>query len=417
LRRIVVAALRNAPFGRLLATYTLDEAADWLLGIALAVFVWERTGNALAVAGILIASRFGPSLVITPLSQRLSTVRLGAALAGLYVAAGVIAAVVAAATGAPLPVLYLLTFAATTCAATGRVLTRTAACNTLDRHGLLREGAAALNVSYGAVNVLGPAAAGAATVLAGTQVGVLCAAAVFLALAAATWTLDGTVAGGDTAADDDAKPVGLREALRVLTSSPGVAGMLAAATVLLVLFCMDEPILLPYVEQALGGTTTQFATLLTFWGVGLLLGGISFTLLRRWSMLGTFVVAGTLLAGSYLTLGASHGLAVAYAAAVLGGIGNGMFWATLTVVTLEAVPPAMRAQTSGLVESLALATPGIGYLLGGGLSEVLSPAEVYLLAGALGGAVVLALGLALWRPARRLTVTAPAFTAIPSEGR
>lgn len=413
----MVAALRISPFGRLLATYTLDEAADWLLGMALAVFVYERTGSALAVAGVLIASRFGPSLVITPLSARLSTVRLGAALAGLYLAAGVIATVVAATTGAPLPLLYVLTFTATTCAATGRVLTRTAACNALDRHGLLREGAAAINVSYGAINVLGPAAAGAATVLAGTQVGVLCAAAIFVALAAATWRLGGTVSSGETAgAQNGATPVGLREAFGVLTSSRSVAAMLGAATVLLVLFCMDEPILLPYVEQSLGGTTGHFATLLTFWGVGLLLGGLGFTLLRRWSMLGTFVVAGSLLAASYLTLGAAHALTLAYAAAVVGGIGNGMFWATLTVVTLEAVPPAMRAQASGLVESLALATPGIGYLLGGGLSEVLSPAQVYLLAGALGGAVVLTLGLALWRPVSRRAVHAPVLTPVPTNG-
>lgn len=412
----MVAALRIAPFGRLLATYTLDEAADWLLGIALAVFVWERTGSALAVAGVLIASRFGPSLVISPLSRRLSTARLGAALAGLYLVAGAVAALIACTTAAPLPLLYALTFVATTCAATGRVLTRTAACNRLDAHGLLREGAAAINVSYGAVNVLGPAAAGTAAVLAGTQIGVLCAAAIFAALAAATWRLGGTAAGGQ---EEDASQadVGLREALRVLTASPGVAAMLAAATALLVLFCMDEPILLPYVEQALGGTTAQFATLLTFWGVGLLLGGLTFTLLRRWSMLGAFVVAGSLLAGAYLTLGVSHALAVAYAAAVVGGIGNGMFWATLTVVTLEAVPPAMRAQTSGLVESLALATPGVGYLLGGGLSELLSPAQVYTLAGALGGAVVLALGLALWRPVRRLAVPAPVLSPAPGEGR
>lgn len=414
----MVAALRIPPFGRLLATYTLDEAADWLIGMALAVFVWQRTGSALAVAGVLIASRFGPSLVITPLSGRLSTRRLGAALAGLYLTAGVVAAVLAASTGAPLPLLYVLIFAAATCAATGRVLTRTAACNALDEHGLLREGAAAINVSYGAINVLGPAVAGAATVIAGTQVGVLCAAAIFVGLAAVTWNLRGTVTGDAPAgADEEPTPVSFREALRVLTSSPGVAGMLTGATVLLVLFCMDEPILLPYVEQSLSGTAAQFATLLTFWGVGLLLGGVAFTLLRRWSMLGAFVVAGSLLAGSYLTLGASHALAVAYTAAVIGGIGNGMFWATLTVVTLEAVPPAMRAQTSGLVESLMLATPGIGYLLGGGLSEVLSPAQVYLLAGALGGGVVLALGLALWRPVRRLAVPTPVLAPIPTEGR
>ncbi|UUY06262.1 hypothetical protein LRS13_12365 [Svornostia abyssi] len=98
-------------------------------------------------------------------------------------------------------------------------------------------------------------------------------------------------------------------------------------------------------------------------------------------------------------------------------MGNGLFWSTLTVVTLEAVPPAVRAQTSGATESLALAAPGVGYLIGGGLSELLSPAQVYLLAGGLGLCVVLSLGLALSRPARSRAATGsrrPAVTAVTS---
>ncbi|MBJ7520833.1 MAG: MFS transporter [Solirubrobacteraceae bacterium] len=396
----MVSALRIRPFGRLLATYTLDEAADWLVGIALAVFVYERTGSALAVAALLVSIRFGPSLVLAPLAGRLAARRLGAVLAGLYAGAAVAVLALAASTAAPLAVILLLTFIASTLAATGRVITRTASSNLLDGHGRLRDGIAALNISAGGVNVLGPALAGAITVAAGTQASVLVAATVFTGLAIATWSLQGAASGADDAGDAGA-PAGVRETLRVLTASPGIAAVLLAAATLLVLFCMDEPILLPYVQDSLSGDTSHYAVLLTSWGVGLLLGGLTFTLFRGTAMLGAFVLAGLLLAGAYLTLGLATTLPVAYGAAVVGGMGNGMFWGALNVVTLEAVPPAMRARTSGVVESLALATPGIGYLLGGGLSEVLSPASVYLLAGGLGAAVVLALGVSRSRPAAR----------------
>lgn len=401
----MLSALRIHPFGRLLATYTLDEAADWLVGIALAVFVYERTGSALAVAGLLIAIRFGPSLIIAPLAGRLGARRLGAALSGLYLGAGAFALILAALSSAPLPVLFGLTFLAATCAATGRVLTRTAASNLLDEHGLLRDGIAALNVSASAVGVLGPAAAGALTLLAGTQVGVIVAATIFLCLAAATRPLTGAAVGPD--ADDE--PVSTREAIRALAAAPGVAALLLGSVALLVLFCTDEPILLPYVEQSLNGGTGTYAALLSVWGVGLLVGTLAFTALRRWSMVGAFLVAGSLFAGAYVTLGLAHTVTVAFAAAIVGGAGNGMFWGALNIVTLEAVPPSLRAQTSGLTESLALATPGVGYLLGGGLSEVLSPAQVYVLAGGLGACVVVTLALASWRPARHLASVGPAF--------
>lgn len=408
--RPVLAALRIRPFGRLLATYTLDEAADWLVGIALAILVYKRTGSALGVALLLMATRFGPSLIITPLAGRLGALRLGRTLGALYLLAAAGATILAVGTAAPLGLLYALTFATATCAATGRVLTRTAACNLLDRHGLLREGAAAINVSYGAINVLGPATAGAVAVLVGPQAGVLLGAGIFAGLAASVWTVTGSAAGEDS----DEAPAGLREGWRVLTSSPGIAAVILGAAALLVLFSMDEPVLLPYVERSLGGDAGDYATLLTFWGVGILLGSACFTFLRRWSMLGVFVLAGSLLAGAYVGLGLAQSTAAAFAVAIGGGIGNGMFWGAFNVITLEAVPPAMRTRTSGVVESLALATPGIGYLLGGGLSELLSPAQVYLIAGATGGAVVLALGLVAWRPAR---VARPATVLVPSPSR
>ncbi|UUY06263.1 hypothetical protein LRS13_12370 [Svornostia abyssi] len=265
-----MSALRIHPFGRLLATYTLDEAADWLVGIALAVFVYDRTHSALAVAALLMATRFGPSLVIAPLAGRLGTVRLGTALGGLYLGAAAVAFVLAALTHAPLPVLYALTFALSTSAAIGRVLTRTAASNLLDEHGKLREGIAAMNVSAGAINVLGPALAGTITALVGTQAGVLAAAGVFTGLAMTTWRLNGSAAG---TADEHAPSVSVREALRMLSATPSVAAILFASALLLVLLFMDEPILIPYIEGTLGGTTASYATLLTVWGVGLLLGG------------------------------------------------------------------------------------------------------------------------------------------------
>ncbi len=407
----MVSALRIHPFGRLLATYTLDGLADWLVSIGLAVLVYERTESVLAVAALLLASRFAPSLVIAPLAGRLGTRRLGAALAALYASSAGFAIILAFSASRPLASLYLLTFAATTTAATARVLTRTAACNGLDAHGRLREGAAALNLSAGATGVLGPAIAGACTVLIGTQGSVLLAALVFGTLAATTWPLRTPA----TSEDDAAEAGSVRDAIAVMASGPGVAAVLVAATLLLVLFSMDEPIMLPYVEQALGGDADQFAALLSVWGLGVLSGGGLFAGLRRWSMLGTFVLAGALFAGAYIVLGVAHSALVAYAACLIGGMGNGMFWGAFTVVTMEAVSPAVRTRASGVVESVALAAPGVGYLLGGVLGEVLTPAQVYLLAGVAGLSVVAALGLAIG-PARRASVPAlkPAMSGATS---
>lgn len=408
----MVSALRIHPFGRLLATYTLDGLADWLVSIGLAVLVYDRTESALAVAALLLASRFAPSLVIAPLAGRLGSRRLGAVLAALYVSSAGFAVILAFGVAMSLVFLYLVTFAATTAAATARVLTRTAACNGLDAHGKLREGAAALNLSTGTTSVLGPALAGACTVLLGTQASVLLAALVFGGLAATTWSLRAPATG-----EDDAAAAGsVREAVAVMASGPGVAAVLIAATLLLVLFSMDEPIMLPYVEQALGGDADQFAALLSVWGLGLLIGGGLFAGFRRWSMLGTFVVAGALFAGAYMVLGVAHSALVAYAACLVGGMGNGMFWGAFTVVTMEAVPPAIRTRVSGVVESVALAAPGVGYLLGGVLGEVISPAQVYLLAGAAGLSVVAALGVAIGGPARRVSVPAlkPAMSGATS---
>lgn len=395
----MVSALRIHPFGRLLATYTLDGLADWLVSIGLAVLVYERTESALAVAALLLASRFAPSLVIAPLAGRLGTRRIGAALAALYASSATFAIILAFSSSGPLASLYLLTFAATTAAATARVLTRTAACNGLEAHGKLREGAAALNLSTGTTSVLGPAVAGVCAVAVGTQGTVLLAALVFGTLTVATWPLRAAA----TTEDEAAEVASVREAVAVMASGPGVAAVLIAATLLLVLFSMDEPIMLPYVEQALGGDADQFAALLSIWGLGLLVGGGLFAAVRRWSMLGTFVVAGTLFGGAYMLLGVAHSALVAYGACLIGGIGNGMFWGAFTVVTMEAVSPAIRTRASGVVESIALAAPGVGYLLGGVLGEVLAPAQVYLLAGAAGLSIVTALGLATG-PARRVPV-------------
>lgn len=388
----MLSALRIHPFGRLLATYTLDEVANWLVGIALAVVVYDRTQSALAVAALLLASRFGPSLAITPLAARIERVRLGAALCALYGVAGVLALTLAVSTGAPVLVLYGLVFAATTCASTARVLTRTAACNVADERGLMREGAAALNLSFGAVNVLGPAAAGAATVMASPQASLFLAVGVFAALATITARISLA-----TEADDE-PVVGVRAGLRAMTAGPGVAAVMLAAAALLVVFSVDEPIMLPYVEQSLGGDATEFAAMMAAWGVGLLGGGALFAFLRRWSMFATFVLSGALFAGSYVALGSVDSASLAYAACVVGGAGNGIFWGALTVVTLEAVPAAVRTRTSGAIESIALAAPGIGYVLSGGLSELLTPAQVYLVSGAAGGCIVAALAIALRWP-------------------
>jgi MFS family permease len=65
----------------------------------------------------------------------------------------------------------------------------------------------------------------------------------------------------------------------------------------------------------------------------------------------------------------------------VGGLGNGIEAITMLTLIQELTSEPFQARVSGLVESMHLGAPGLGYLLGGVLAAALSPRAAYLIAG------------------------------------
>jgi MFS family permease len=99
----------------------------------------------------------------------------------------------------------------------------------------------------------------------------------------------------------------------------------------------------------------------------------------------------------YLGMAAAQTLAIACAASVLGGAGNGVQWVAVVSAVQELTIRSMQARVIGTLESVASATPGIGYLLGGVIASAWDPRATFLVAGIGVIAIVLASAVLLGR--------------------
>ena len=58
---------------------------------------------------------------------------------------------------------------------------------------------------------------------------------------------------------------------------------------------------------------------------------------------------------------------------MLGGFGNGIQWVSVMTALQEATPDDLQARITGLLESIASAMTGVGFLIGGVVTAVWSP--------------------------------------------
>jgi MFS family permease len=126
------------------------------------------------------------------------------------------------------------------------------------------------------------------------------------------------------------------------------------------------------------------------------------------------VAAGSAAVGlGYLGMAAAPGIAVACAAAVLGGLGNGVQWVALVTAVQEATEDRFQARVAGVLEGLVTAAPGVGFVAGGALTSLTDPRVTIAVAG--GGTVIAVLvGALVIGPAaiRRLS---PVTSGVPAE--
>jgi Transmembrane secretion effector len=382
-------ALRVPGFGRLAATYSLNGITEWMATVALAILVYDQTRDPFATTALFVAAKFLPAFVVPALSARLDGLPVARVLVGICgIEAALLAALAFQASLFWLPLVLLLAFVDGTLAAAARAVTRAATVSVLRPSDLLREGNAVLNLGASTGMLAGPALAGFAVALMGVGPVLAVTAAGFAGLAL-------LVAGARNIEPVEAEPAPwgtrLREATTYVRGHRILLVLLGGQALTLLLFTMTEPIEVVYVKENLDAGDAGLGALLTAWGVGLALGSAVFARVRKHPMVVLIPASTCLMAIGYLGMAVAPTLAIACAVSIVGGLGNGVQWVSVVTAIQEATEDRFQARVAGLFEALAAGAPGIGFLLGGLITALLSPRAAFAIAGS-GVMVLLAIG-------------------------
>jgi hypothetical protein len=405
---------------RILLAYTVNQVGTWLAYVALLLSTYDHTHSALAVAGLLVAGRLLPALLTPTLVAIVESSGRRGGLSLLYALEAVVAVALAGLLWHFwLPGLLVLVAIDGTAALTaGALLRATAARVAVEeipssesaphegteedasrkedgrgrRAALLgdedsavevaqRRANAALNMAFTAAVTLGPAVSGVIVAAAGSPTALLLDAASFLICGALLMNLQalpqekGGIGGAPTVRGR------LSAAWRHLQAVPQLRGLLVAEALAIVCFASVEPVVVLYVKGTLHGGDRGFGFLTAAWGVGMVLGGLTFARSVR-RPLKPMLVGGTLAGGmSYVGFAAAPTLAIACATAIVGGWGNGVQWPSLISAVQKLTPPELQGRLMGAVESIGGLCPAIGFLLGGAMGSLSSPRAAMLMAG------------------------------------
>ena len=398
-----LAPLAVRPFTRLLGSYTLNELGDCVGLVALALLVYDRTEAVAPTAAFFIAAKFLPALLAPVLTAQIDQLALRRTLPGLYVTeAAAFAALALIADGNFVLVLVLaLGLVDGTLAIAARGLTRGAVASVLQPAGLLKEGNALMNIGFAVASVGGTALGGLLIAQFGVAVALLVDAASFLAIAV---ILAFTRGLPELRVEREPWRERYGGGMRFARRNPVVRLLLAGQAVALLLFTLVIPIEVIYAKESLGTTDAGFGVLLASWGAGIVIGSLVYLLVKQRSAMALILVSTAAIGVAYLGLASAETLLVACVISIVGGAGNGVQWIAVVTALQEATPLDFQARIVGLLESLAAAIPGVGFLIGGALVALGSPRTAYAVSGA--GVLLLVLAALLFRPTLQRARTA-----------
>jgi predicted MFS family arabinose efflux permease len=432
---IAATPLRDPKLRRIVAAYTVNRLGTWFGFIALAVAVYEHTHSAIAVAALLVAGQVLPAFVVPALVARVEASSRRGELSGLYLFE---AAATAALAGLVwrfwLPGILLLVALDGTAALAASALLRAAAARAArewsyerhaqtlpapanlpaqtyagqagialavgesgnpelrgaegpDRNGTdpreadameaERRATAAINIGFAVTFTLGPTLAGLAVPAFGAPTALLIDTVSFVICAALLLDLRPHVEDAETSS----VRARVKAAWQHINDAPALRGLLLAEAVALVFFEFSPPIEVAYAKSTLHAGDGGYGLLLGVWGLGVAVGSVLFARSIRRS-LGMLLSASTLAVGlAYLGWAIAPSLAVACAAGLIGGVGNGVQWAALISAVQRLTPQNLQGRMMGAVESLGAICPGIGLSLGGIIVALSSPRAAFLVAG------------------------------------
>lgn len=390
--------LRRAPFARLLATYSINRLGDYVAVVALASLVYAETRSALATTALFLSMELVPALFAPALTARVDRHDFKRVLPLIYLAEAVLFVALAfVATSFSLGLVLALAFLDGVLMLTARGLTRGAVAAVLEPVGMLREGNGLLNLSFAVAGIAGAALGGLLTSELGASTALAIDAASFFVVALVLATA-AALPGADT--DAPAGTHRLREGLGYVRRHPQLRLLLGGEALALVMLTLIVPIEVVYAYETLGSDEAGYGALMATWSAGILIGSGAFLRLRSVNLLALAFGATGLIGAAYLGMGFARELELACGLAVIGGIGNGIQWVAVTTAVQERAPARFQARVSGLLESIASAATGIGFVLGGLIVTLTAPETAFLAAG--GGVMLglLAVGVIARAPGR-----------------
>jgi MFS family permease len=379
---------RIAEFRALLISYVINRAGDVIGALALAVVVLAATRSAIATAALFLATQFIPGLIGPLLVDRIGAraVAPGRILPACYLAEAVLFLVLAGvARHAAVGLIIALALADGTLAFAARSVTRASTASTLIPHDLMPEGKAAFNLALAAATVAGPVLGGAVLAFLGASTALAADGASFLLAALLIARVPGLRARG---ASSDSTAPGRRDRLRLRATFRYVAGhrtlraLVFGEGIAFVFFYLVVPVTVIYAARSLHAGPAGYAAMLGSWGAGAVLGSTMHVRLARRAGHAGILISTAAVAFAYLGTGLAPTLFVACCFSVLGGVGNGTQWASVETAVHQLVDEHFRLRVSAMLESMAALAPGVGIVLGGGLSALFSPRAAYLAAGA-----------------------------------
>lgn len=396
--------MASPPLRRIVAAYTINRLGTWFGFIALSIAVFDHTHSAIAVAAVLIAAQVVPAFVAPALVARIET-STGGRFTELYLFEAVATTALAVLLlHFWLPAILLLAALDGTAALAANALLRAQTARTARNRALAsapdaasasaadaasasanlekqaqeaeRQANAAVNVAFSFTFVLGPALAGGLVAAAGAPAAMFIDAGSFLVCGAMLRHLR---------AREDPEETSVRARLRAawkhIGGMPMLRALLLAEAAALVFFESAAPIEVAYAKVTLHAGDRGYGALVGAWGLGAVAGSVIFARSTRRS-LGAMLTAAILAIGlAYLGFAVAPTLAVACAAAVVGGVGNGVEWASVISIVQRLTPQRLHGQLMSAVESLGALCPAIGLSLGGVLVALSSPREAFLVVG------------------------------------
>ena len=389
----------NRPFRLLWTARAVSFLGDSLGLVALMLHVASTTGQALAVAALLLAGDFAPAL-LGPLTgtvaDRLDRRRV-------MVACELVQGALVVAIALWLPSLPLLLVLVGLRAVAGQVFqpaSRAAVPAVVPEPDLERANAA-VGVATNGGETLGPLVAAVALPLLDVR-GVLLLDAAAFAISAVLLAFLPALPGDGPGRDRASFLADARTGLRYLWRERTVRVVTLGFVAIVACNGIDDVALVFLATDTLGGGDGAVGLLLAAVGIGLLAGYALLARTRRRVAMPALLLAGFAVssAGNLLT-GLAWAVAAAFALQAVRGLGIAALDVAATTLVQRIVPVGLLGRVFGTLYGAIGVAAALAYLLGGLLLDRTGPRTAFVTAGAAGLVATAATALALRRARRR----------------